>query len=84
MQGNGQRYYVHARTTGTMLPWNFYQAPFEAMPGWSVVRIPFDAFEAQGRMLRKQLRPGSVTSLAIAAYGRDHTADVQVARIGLY
>ena len=49
-----------------------------------VVRIPFDAFKAQGRMLRKTLVADAIKSLAVVAYGRDHTADVSVASIGYY
>ena len=84
VRGNGQTYYLHARTGRTVLPWNFYQAPFDTTSNWIVVRIPFDDFKAQGRMLRKTLVADVVKSLAVVAYGRDHTADVSVASIGYY
>jgi len=29
VRGNDQRYFVHLRTRGTMLPWQYYQAGFE-------------------------------------------------------
>ena len=84
VRGNGKTYYIHARTGGTILPWNFYQAAFEATSDWMVVRIPFDEFTAQGRMLRKTLLADAVKSIAVVAYGRDHMADVLVASIGYY
>lgn len=84
VRGNGQTYYIHARTGGTILPWNFYQAAFDATSDWMVVRIPFDEFTAQGRMLRETLLADAVKSIAVVAYGRDHMADVLVASIGYY
>ncbi len=84
VRGNGQAYYIHTRTSGTVLPWNFYQAEFDATESWTTVRIPFAAFEAQGRLLSKRLSAQAVKSIAVVAYGRDHRADVSVARIGWY
>jgi len=84
VRGNGQGYFVHVRTGGTVLPWNFYQAPFEAGDDWSVVRIPFSAFKAQGMLLRKSLAAGAVKSIAVVAYGRDYAADVMVSAIKSY
>ena len=84
VRGNGQKYYIHARTSGTVLPWNFYQAPFDVSEGWATVRIPFTAFEAQGMLVSKRLKAEAVKSIAVVAYGRDHTADVSVASISTY
>ncbi|WP_238987428.1 CIA30 family protein [Roseovarius dicentrarchi] len=84
VKGNGQTYYIHARTGGTVLPWNFYQAPFDTSGDWQVLRIPFARFEAQGMLLRDTLAADSIKSLAIVAYGRDHTADISVADIAFY
>jgi len=84
VRGNGERYFVHLRTTGTLLPWQYYQAPFDTGPAWAEVRIPFAAFKPSGGLLRRALRPESVRSIGIVAYGRDHAADVSVAQIGLY
>ena len=84
VRGNGQAYYLHLRTRGTRLPWQFYQAPFEASKDWAVLRIPFAQFAAKGRLLGKTFAPGAITSLAVAAYGRDHEADVSVRHVGFY
>ena len=84
VRGNDQRYFVHLRTTGTILPWQYYQAGFDVTRGWSEVRLPFEAFGASGALLRTVPRPGSLTSLAVVAYGRDHDAEIEVREVGFY
>lgn len=83
-RGNGEGYFIHLRTGGTLLPWQYYQAPFATTPDWTEVRIPFSAFKPSGALLRDQIRPDSVRSIGIVAYGRDHAADVSVAEVGFY
>jgi len=83
-RGNGERYYVFLRTRGTILPWQFYNAPFPTTDDWQTIRLPFTAFQPSGRMLRATPRPETVTSLGVVAYGRDHRADVTARWIGLY
>ena len=82
VRGNGDRYYVHLRTGGTLLPWHFYQAPFPTGPEWALVRIPLDTFKPSSRMLRATPAAASVRSVAVVAYGHDHEADVSVDWIG--
>ncbi len=82
--GDGGIYYIHLRTTRTVLPWQFFQAAFQTGPDWQETRLPFDAFTAKGRGLRAPLRPAEIRSIAIAAYGRDHQADVKLARIATF
>ena len=84
VRGNGQRYFIHLRTTGTLLPWQYYQAGFDAGPTWQEVRLPFSAFAPSGALLRSLPRAQSLTSVAVVAYGRDHEARVEVREIGFY
>lgn len=84
VRGNSQTYYIHLRTRGMVLPWQYYQAPFDVTEDWTEVQIPFSAFKPHGRILRSSLVPESVRSLAVVAYGRDHEADISVSRIGYY
>ncbi len=84
VRGNDQRYFVHLRTTGAVLPWQYYQAGFDVGAQWKEVRLPLDAFAASGPLLRAALRPSSVTSVAIVAYGRDHEAQIDVREVGFY
>ncbi|MEM6904835.1 MAG: CIA30 family protein [Pseudomonadota bacterium] len=84
VRGNDQRYFVHLRTSGTLLPWQYYQAGFAAEGDWAEIRLPFEAFERSGALLRKVPRAESLRSLGIVAFGRDHAAEIEVREIGFY
>lgn len=84
VRGNGQRYFVHLRTGGTVLPWQFYQAGFDVTPTWTEVRIAFGEFTPSGGFLRAAPRPDGLRSVAIAAYGRDHDAEIEVREVGFF
>ncbi|MBN2907536.1 MAG: CIA30 family protein [Rhodobacteraceae bacterium] len=84
VRGNGARYYVHLRTSGVKMPWQFYQAPFDTTADWQEIRIPFDTFRPSGGFQRQRLRPETVRSVGIAAYGADYHADLSVAGVGFY
>jgi len=84
VRGNAERYFVHLRTGGTLLPWQYYQAGFDVTENWSAVRLPMDRFTASGAFLRKLPRPASLTSVAVVAYGRDHDAQIDVREVSFY
>ena len=84
VRGNTQRYFVHLRTGGTLLPWQYYQAGFDVTESWTEVRLPLDAFAASGVLLRDVPKPGSLTSVAVVAYGRDHDARIDMREVGFY
>jgi hypothetical protein len=84
VRGNGQQYFVHLRTGGSRLPWQYYQAGFNVTADWAEVRLPFDRFERSGPLLRAVPRADSLRSIAVVAYGRDHDADVDVREVGFY
>ena len=84
VRGNDQHYFVHLRTGGTLLPWQYYQAGFDVTESWSEVRLPLDAFKASGALLRGVPDPASLTSMAVVAYGRDHDARIDVREMGFY
>ena len=84
VRGNGEGYFVHLRTAGTVLPWQYYQAPFPSSADWTDLRIPFETFVPSGALLRDAIRPQSIQSLGIVAYGRDHRADLSVMWAGFY
>ncbi|MFZ5964963.1 CIA30 family protein [Thalassococcus sp. BH17M4-6] len=81
-RGNGQRYFVHLRTSGMMLPGQYWQAGFDAGADWADITLPLSAFEPSGRLVRARPNGGNIRSVALVAYGRDHQADVALARIG--
>ena len=84
VRGNGQTYFVHLRTSGTMLPWQYYQASFEATQDWTEVRLPLDAFKRSGQLLRAVPRSNGIKSIAVVAFGRNHQAEVDVREVGFY
>ena len=84
VRGNEQRYFVHLRTGGTLLPWQYYQAGFDVSQSWTEVRLPLDAFKASGGLLRTEPKAGGLTSVAVVAYGRDHDAKIDVRELGFY
>ena len=84
VRGNNQGYFVHLRTSGTLLPWHYYHAAFDVTETWQEIRLPFDSFKKSNRILRKVPKPTSLKSIGIVAYGRAHSADIQVAEVGFY
>ncbi len=84
VRGNNQRYFAHLRTSGTVLPWQYYQAGFDVKTSWKEVLLPFDSFAASGALLRSVPRADSLSSVAVVAYGRDHNAQIDVREVGFY
>jgi hypothetical protein len=84
VRGNSQRYFVHLRTRGTRLPWQYYQAGFDVEPDWTEIRLPFEAFAPSGALLTRVPRADRLSSVAVVAYGRDHAAGIDVAEVGFY
>jgi len=84
VRGNAQRYFVHLRTGGTLLPWQYYQAGFDVTESWSEVRLPLNAFTASGALLQNVPNPKSLTSVAVVAYGRDYDVEIDVREVGFY
>jgi hypothetical protein len=81
VRGNGARYFIHLRTAG-LRPWQFWQAGFATGPDWRMVALPLTGFAAQGGLPPGPPQPGAIRSLGLAAYGRDHQADVALAALG--
>jgi len=84
VRGTPQRYFVHLRTATTTRPWQFHQAAFQATEDWRDVRLPFAEFVPQGGAHPASVHPERVRSIGLAAYGRDHEADVSLAALGLF
>jgi RNase P/RNase MRP subunit POP5 len=84
VRGNGERYFVHLRTSGTILPWQYYQAGFSTSGAWREVRLPLESFKRSGRFLGKTPKASSLKSIGIVAFGRDHKADVEIREVGFY
>ena len=84
VRGNVQRYFVHLRTGGTFLPWQYYQAGFDVSEDWTEVFLPFKDFKASGAFLSNTPSPEGIKSVGIVAFGRDHEAEVDVRKVSHY
>ena len=84
VKGNGEPYFVHLRTSGTILPWQYYQAEFQTTGEWQTIRLPFSAFKPSGTFLRETPKPSAVRSVGIVAFGKDYQADLWVQAVGFY
>ena len=82
VRGNGARYFAHLRTRASVLPWQFRQAAFDTGPDWAEVRLPWSDFAAKGGPGLAPLTPGGIRSVGLAAYGRDHVAELWLSDIG--
>lgn len=84
VRGNNQEYYIHIRTSGTILPWQYYQAPFTVSSKWEILDLNFSDFKRSGVMLSKTINPKNIKSIAIVAYGREHNSFIDVDKIIIY
>jgi len=84
VKGNGERYFVHLRTSWTLLPWQYYQAGFDTTGEWQTIQLPWSDFKASGSMLWETPSPTSVRSLGIVAFGKDYEADLWIQSVGFY
>ena len=81
VRGNGEKYYVFIRTSSTLLPWQFYNAPFIASKNWKLIKIKLEEFQPSSNFLRKTIKSSSIKSIGIVAYGRDHEAKIDISEI---
>ncbi len=84
VRGNNQKYFLHLRTKGMILPWQYYQSEFNTTGDWTEIRLPLSSFKASGRLLRSTPVAQSLASVGVVAYGRDHDAEIDVREIDFY
>ena len=84
LRGNKQQYFVHIRTTGTFLPWQYYHAPFSSNSDWTVVRMPFSMFERSSGFLSKKITAKNIRSVGIVAFGKEHEVQLDVKQISIF
>ena len=83
-RGNIEQYYIHIRTKGTLLPWQYYQAVFSVNSNWKSITVPFENFKRSGVMLSKNISPINIKSIAIVAYGKEYRALIDISKISIY
>ena len=84
VKGNNQKYFIHLRTRGTIMPWQYYQSDFIADDKWQVIRLPMSSFVPSSKWLKNRIESKHIRSLGLVAFGRDHNADLMVSEIGFY
>ena len=77
-RGNNEKYFIFLRTTGTILPWQYYSHEFTVNEEYNEFIMPIKDFKKSGTLLAKQINPKKITSVAIVAYGIDHVAEIYV------
>ena len=83
-KGNGEDYYIHLRTSGTVLPWQYYQISFPTSKNWSEIKLPLANFERSSSWISKKITGDKIRTLGIVAYGRNHNAKLDVAYLSFY
>ena len=81
VKGNNQVYHVFIRTSGTILPWQYYKAEFKATNEWTKISIPIANFQRSSSFLSKKINPNSIKSIGLVAYGRDFKADLYISNV---
>ena len=84
VRGNGENYYIFIRTKSTLLPWQFYKLEFPTSKKWSIIELKFKNFERSSSFIRKIFKSSSIKSIGIVAYGRDHSAMIDVSEIDFF
>ena len=77
-RGNNEKYYIFLRTTGTILPWQYYSYEFNVKNEYNEFIMPIRDFKKSGMLLANQINPKKITSIGIVAYGRDHYVELYV------
>ena len=80
-KGNNEKYFVHLRTTFTILPWQYYQSSFVVGNNFKNFVLPIKNFKRSGYLLPKEINPNNIKSVAIVAFGKDHRAELIVKEI---
>ena len=84
VKGNGDVYYLHVRNASARLPWQYYTASFKTSEKWNDITISFDKFEKSATLMPRKLKPESIKTIGIVAFGKDHEADVSIANLEFY
>ena len=82
VKGDGQAYFAALRTSDATRPWHSYRARFAAPRDWAEITLPIADFQPS-RDGMPPLDLTRLTSIGLLAYGRDHAADLSLARLSI-
>ncbi len=80
-KGNNHKYFIHIRTTGTFLPWQYYSAVFFVNDEYRDFIIPISDFTKSGSFIAQKVNTKSIKSIGLVAFGRDHKAELYIKEI---
>jgi hypothetical protein len=80
-KGNNQKYFIFLRTTGTILPWQYYQSEFTVNENFNEFVLPIHEFKKSGMLMSSKVNPKKITSIGLVAFGRDHSAELVVTEL---
>ncbi len=83
-RGNGERYFVHLRSSAHTAPTAYWRAAFDTTQDWQQVHLPLAAFTPSRPGLPSTIGAGLISAVAVVAYGRDHIVDVSIGEIGFH
>ena len=84
VRGTPDDYYIWLRTPACRFPWDRYSASFKPNDNWSVIEIPFSDIKKSNFYMPKRLNKSKIRTIALAAYGKDFDAKLDIANIELY
>ncbi|MDC7225481.1 MAG: CIA30 family protein [Spirochaetales bacterium] len=84
VRGKGSGYYLFFRTSATLFPWLYYSAPIGLSEEWQEIDIPWSAIKKGDFGRPGRFNSARLKSIALVAYGREFTAEVDLKQIGLY
>mgnify|MGYP001290071135 CR=1 FL=1 len=80
----GRKYYVWIRTPACRFPWDRYLVSFTPSKNWSTIEVPFSDFQKSNFYMRKKMNISRIKTVALAAYGKDFNAQLDIANIEFY
>jgi hypothetical protein len=82
LSGNGEVYDLRLRTDALTRPWQSFRTEVVAPQDWTIIRVPFAAFEAH--RTDATFDPSRLRRVGVLAIGRVFSADVSVRSFGFY
>jgi len=84
VRGNGEKYFIWIRTPAARFPWDRYSYEFYATNDWKEIEIPFSDLTKTAFYMPRSLNKSKIRTIAVAAYGKDMLAQVDIANIELF
>ena len=84
VRGSGDEYFIHVRTSFTLLPWQYYFAKFKTSSNWKTVEIPFSELAKSHIFQPSNISSDSIKTLGFVAFGKDFKAKLDITEIELY